>query len=107
MTGPAQLACASVIAASTATMSAVAAGRNGRQAGGSSPPFVLGMDTDGVVVDKVEACACAAAVPPGPGPAPAVGHAHIQEAIPLAASTPQPSRQPSVRPASTCARSRS
>lgn len=95
MTGPARLACASVIAASTATMSAVAAGRNGPQAG-SSPPFVLGMDTDGVVVDKVEACACAAAVPPGSGPAPAVGHAHIQAAIPLAASTPQPSRQPSV-----------
>ena len=96
MTEEAQLTCASVIAASTATMSAVAAGRNGRQAGESSPPRVLGSDTDGVVVDKVGACGCVPAVPPGSGPVPAVGHARIQAAIPLVASTPRPSRQPSV-----------
>lgn len=88
------MACANVIAASTATMSAVTAGRNAQQAEGSSPPLVLGIDVDGVVVDKVEACACVPAVPSRP--APAVGHARIQAAIPLVASTPQPSRQPSV-----------
>lgn len=95
MTEQAQLRCASVIAASTATMSAVAAGRNERQAGKSSPPFVLGLDMDGVVVDKVGACGCVPGVPPGFRPVPAVGHAQIQAAIPLVASRPRPSRQPS------------
>ena len=70
--------------------------RSGRQAGESSPPRVLGSDTDGVVVDKVGACGCVPAVPPGSGPVPTVGHARIQAAIPLVASTPRPSRQPSV-----------
>lgn len=95
MAGPAQLVCASVIAVSTATMSAVTAGRDRSQAAGSSPPFVPGIDMDGVVVDKVEACGWVLPAVPSP-PVPPVGHAHIQAAIPLAASTPWPSRQPSV-----------
>jgi hypothetical protein len=44
-------------------MSVVAAGGNEPQAGDFSPPFVLVVDGDGVVVDKDSACELAAAMP--------------------------------------------